>query len=818
MKIKSLRLALVVLVPLLLASCGSSTAPTTYTISGTVTGLNGTGLVLQYNNANNLSVTSNGPFTFANAIVAASAYTVTVLTQPNNPAQTCTVTSGGTGTANSDIVIVEVFCANNTFTLGGTVTGLSGSGLVLQDNGGSNLTVGANGSFSFPTTVSRGSSFDVTVLTQPSNPAQTCSVTNGVGTNLNANATDILVTCYTTAVTYTIGGTVSGLSGSGLVLQDNSGDNLAVNANGSFTFATPIPSGGIYSVTVLTQPASPSQTCAVAAGSGTANANITGIHVTCTTTTYPIGGTITGLTGSGLVLQDNGASNLAVSAGATTFTFATQVASGSNYAVTILTQPSSGPSCAVTGGSGTVGNSSVSSIAISCTGSSANISATVTGLPANTSVVLQDKGADNLTIATNGLATNFNTPIAANAAYAVIVQAQPEGATCTVGANGTGEAASASINVAVTCGDPISAGDAHACAVTAAGGVLCWGANDFGQLGNGATATPANPVSVVGLPATASVVSVAAGSKYTCALTSSGSVWCWGDNSAGQLGDGAFTQSSVAVQVLNSAGDAPLSGVIAIAAGQNHTCAVAGDGGALCWGDNSHGELGNGSSLGSNLPVPVSGLTSSVAAISAGSYFSCAVTTGETALCWGQGTSGQLGSGNSIDAAVPTAVVAGSTDNTPLNGVVAISAGVENSCALTTSGTAFCWGANSSGQLGHGTTGAASSVPVTVLNPVGQSALDGVATVKGGLDDFCAVTSAGSAYCWGVNQRSQIGESDSAGSNLPAQVSLVPGDVMAIATGYHQTCALTNAGAALCWALSGGGQTSGANTPSSPAP
>ena len=814
---KSLLWAVVILVPVFLASCGSTTTPTTYTISGTVSGLNGSGLMLQYNGANTLSVTSNGPFTFANAIVAASQYTVSVLTQPSNPAQTCTITSGGTGTANSNVVIVEIFCANNTFTLGGTVAGLSGSGLVLQDNGGSNLAINANGNFSFPSAVNRGSGYNVAVLTQPSSPAQTCNVANGVGANLNGNVTDILVTCSTTATTYTIGGTVSGLSGTGLVLQDDSGDNLGVSANGIFKFATPIASGGIYSVTVLNQPVSPAQSCTVAAGSGIATANITGILVTCTTTTYSVGGTITGLAGSGLVLQDNGGNNLAVNASAAGFAFTTQVASGSSYAVTILAQPSSGPGCAITGGSGVVGNSPVNSVAINCAGSSFNISAAVSGLPANTSVVLQDNGSDNLSV-TNSVTTNFNTPVASGSAYAVTVLTQPAGATCTVGANGSGKVASASVNVAVTCGNPISAGIAHACAVTASGGVLCWGANDFGQLGDGTTATPANPASVVGLPATATVTSVATGSDYTCALTSSGNIWCWGDNSAGQLGDGTFTQSSVPVQVLNPSGDAALSGVIAIAAGQNHTCAVAGDGSALCWGDNSHGELGNGSFLGSNLPVPVSGLTSTVAAISAGSYFTCAVTTGETALCWGEDSSGQLGGGSAVGDSVPTAVVVGVSSTAQLNGVVAISAGVENACAVATGGTVFCWGANTSGQLGNGTTGAPSSVPVAVLNPDGQSALGGVTTVKGGLDDFCAVTGAGAAYCWGANQRAQIGEASDAGTNLPAPVSLLPGDVMAIATGYHQTCALTNGGAALCWALSGGGQTSGGSAPVSPAP
>src|SRR5579863_1794671 len=258
---KRFPVTVILAVSFVLASCGSGTAPTTYTISGAVSGLNGTGLVLQYNSGNNLTITSNGAFTFPNSILSGDMYTVTVLTQPSNPAQTCAVTNGASGTANGDVGSVIVNCVNNTFTVGGVVSGLTGSGLVLQDNGGSNLAISANGSFSFPTPAPRGSNYTVTVLTQPASPAQTCGVTNGVGTNLNGNITAIQVICITTTVTYTVGGTVSGLSGGGLVLQDNSGDNLAVSANGGFTFATHVASGSTYSVTVLTQPSTPSQNC-----------------------------------------------------------------------------------------------------------------------------------------------------------------------------------------------------------------------------------------------------------------------------------------------------------------------------------------------------------------------------------------------------------------------------------------------------------------------------------------------------------------------------------------------------------------------------
>src|SRR5580692_7076133 len=142
-----------VAVSFVLVSCGASTPPTTYTVGGTVSGLNGTGLVLQNNATNNLTIASNGQFTFTNAIVTGGNYAVTILTQPTNPAQTCVITSGGSGTVTSDVVIVVVTCANNTFTVGGTVSGLTGKGLVLQDNGGDNFTVTGNGSFTFATAI-----------------------------------------------------------------------------------------------------------------------------------------------------------------------------------------------------------------------------------------------------------------------------------------------------------------------------------------------------------------------------------------------------------------------------------------------------------------------------------------------------------------------------------------------------------------------------------------------------------------------------------------------------------------------------------------
>jgi 6-phosphogluconolactonase (cycloisomerase 2 family) len=173
------------------------------------------------------------------------------------------------------------------YTIGGSVTGLSGTGLVLQDNGGDNLTVSASGPFTFATKLNSGAAYNVTVMTQPS--GQTCTVANGTGT-ASGNVTNVAVSCTNSSSNVTIGGTVTGLSGTGLVLQDNGGDNLTVNQSGAFTFATALASGTAYAVTVFTQPTSPTQTCTVASGTGTTSTtNVTSVAVTCSGGTASVG-------------------------------------------------------------------------------------------------------------------------------------------------------------------------------------------------------------------------------------------------------------------------------------------------------------------------------------------------------------------------------------------------------------------------------------------------------------------------------------------------------------------------------------------------
>lgn len=345
---------------LLLASCIKSTP--TYQIGGAVSGLSGAGLVLQNNGGDNLGISASGAFTFSRQLKRDASYNVTVSVQPAG--QTCTVTNGS-GTVTSDVTNVAVNCPGGGFTVGGTVSGLTGTGLVLRNNGGNNLPVAANGAFTFSMPVASGGAYSVTVLTQPS--GQTCTVSSGTG-SATANVTSVAVACVPNVpTTFTVGGAVSGLAGTGLVLQNNGANNLAIASNGSFTFSTAVANGAPYSVTVLTQPSG--QTCTVSSGTGNATANVTSVAVACISSTFSVGGAVSGVTAAGLVLQNNGSNNLAIASNGS-FTFSTAVTNGAPYSVTVLTPPT-GEGCAVANSSGIIAGANVINVAVTCVGTPA---------------------------------------------------------------------------------------------------------------------------------------------------------------------------------------------------------------------------------------------------------------------------------------------------------------------------------------------------------------------------------------------------------------------------------------------------------------
>ena len=424
------------------------TAPT-YTIGGTVTGMTGTGLVLQNNAGNDLPVYANGSFTFTTPLEDLSSYSVSVLTQPGNPAQTCSVTSASGNVASANVSDIAINCAVNTYTVSVTVTGLNGSGLEVQNNNTDNIVINADGTYTFATSLVDQSGYNVGIFSQPnSSPSQSCSMEPAFGIISGANI-NIAINCQNN--TFSVGGQVIGLSGSGLVLQNNGADDLQVNSDGFFMFSMLLNDLSAYNVTVLTQPSNPNQTCTVSSASGNIpNASVNSISINCSANTYTVNADVSGLSGSGLVLQINGTNNLSVSSDGT-YTLAT-MNDLTAYDVTVLTQPGT-PSqqCSVTAGSGNVASADVTA-SINCITNTFTVSATVSGM-AGTGLVLQNNAGDDLTINSNG-SLAFNSALDDLSAYNVTVLTQPVSSpaqVCSVSA-GSGNIASANVNtVTVNC-------------------------------------------------------------------------------------------------------------------------------------------------------------------------------------------------------------------------------------------------------------------------------------------------------------------------------------------------------------------------------
>jgi alpha-tubulin suppressor-like RCC1 family protein len=362
------------------------------------------------------------------------------------------------------------------------------------------------------------------------------------------------------------------------------------------------------------------------------------------------------------------------------------------------------------------------------------------------------------------------------------------------GGHGTGNSGTGKSGLSV------SAGQSLTCVLTTSDGVKCWGWNNYGELGNGTTTNSDVPVNVSGL--TSGVSAVSAGYDQSCAVTTSGGVKCWGDNTYGQLGNGTTTSSDVPVNVSGLT-----SGVSAVSAGGvEHACALTSSGGVQCWGGNNDGQLGNGTNTSSYIPVVVSGLASGVSAISAAGNQTCALTSSGGAMCWGYNADGELGTGATANSYVPV-VVSGLA-----SGVSAISVGDVLACALTTSGGVKCWGANSAGELGNGAT-AESDVPVNV-----SGLSSGISAISAGGFHACALTTSGGVQCWGANAAGQLGNGTNTSSDVPVDVSGLTSGVKAISAGYMHTCALTSSRGVKCWGLNtdgelGDGTTTESNVP-----
>ena len=294
-----------------------------------------------------------------------------------------------------------------------------------------------------------------------------------------------------------------------------------------------------------------------------------------------------------------------------------------------------------------------------------------------------------------------------------------------------------------------SAGSAHSCAVVANSDAYCWGKNSDGRLGNGGTITATSPAKVSGT----GYQTVSAGAFHTCARTTGDRVYCWGLNSEGQVGVSGITLSP-----------SPVLGnqtFVSVAAGGLHSCAIATGGAAWCWGSNAKGQLGV-PGPGGSTPVLVAGELL-FASITTGDRHTCALTADGTAYCWGDNEAGQLGVAPELVASreEPEPAAPGFT-------FTALAAGLNHTCGLTPSGLAYCWGRNSSGELGDDTS-------IDSASPVAVGGGHTFQTLTAGDRHTCGVTTDRVAYCWGSNQFGQLGGSQTAQFlTLPAKVSYQP--------------------------------------------
>jgi hypothetical protein len=312
-------------------------------------------------------------------------------------------------------------------------------------------------------------------------------------------------------------------------------------------------------------------------------------------------------------------------------------------------------------------------------------------------------------------------------------------------------------------GDEVTAGGYHTCALTTSGGVKCWGYNAYGQLGDGTTINHLMPADVSGL--TSGVLAIGVGAFHTCALTTAGGVKCWGVNSAGELGNGSSTGPEHCTSFAFACSTTPVdvtdlnSGVATLAVGAHHACALT-TSGVKCWGGNGHGQLGDGTTDNHDTPVSATGLANGVAAVTAGGYHTCARMTSGSVKCWGYSVFGQLGDGSTDFLPHPTP-----TDVVGLTGsVAAVSAGAYHTCAVTTGGGVKCWGSNGFGQLGDGTT-------TNQLTPVDVSGLtSGMTAVTAGASHSCALSSTGAVKCWGWNVFGQLGDGTTTANLTPVDV------------------------------------------------
>ena len=357
----------------------------------------------------------------------------------------------------------------------------------------------------------------------------------------------------------------------------------------------------------------------------------------------------------------------------------------------------------------------------------------------------------------------------------------------------------------VVLANQFSSGYYHACVIASDNKLYCWGRNHRGQLGNNSMVDSSRPVAVnmTGVLAGKTIKQISTGAYHTCVVASDDNAYCWGENMKGQLGNNSTANSSVPVKV-------DTSGVLAgktikqISTGHYHTCAVASDDKMYCWGENNNGELGNGSTVDSRVPVAVN-MTGVLAGktikqMSVGTYNTCVIASDDKVYCWGSNAYGQVGNNSLTDSNVPvavntTGVLAGKT-------IKQISVGHHRACAIASDDKMYCWGNNMGGALGNGST-ADSHIPVSV-NMSGILAGKVIRRISIGAFHTCVYATDNKIYCWGSNNYGQLGNNSTANSGVPVATYIfkkenIPANAMKLRAQYVKKATATCQAVAAGW-------------------
>ncbi|RLT21654.1 MAG: hypothetical protein DWI30_07320, partial [Chloroflexi bacterium] len=360
----------------------------------------------------------------------------------------------------------------------------------------------------------------------------------------------------------------------------------------------------------------------------------------------------------------------------------------------------------------------------------------------------------------------------------------------------------------------ISTSGGFTCAIADTNG-WCWGANTFGQLGNRTTTNAKIPVRLVKNDTSAlsnlAQIDTSADGGHACAISTTNLLWCWGWNEVGQVGNGNSVDAKGAVQVRKNS-TTPLDNVTGVSVGMQYTCALV-SGQVYCWGYSIYGETGRiGISTYATIVTNNGSTFDGISEVSVGMRHTCALKSGNV-WCWGFDGQGQLGNDDVfINTARP--VMVKKSNGSDLANIAHISNGARHTCALTTTGEVWCWGLNEKGQLGDGTAGTTASGAlltrpraVQVLQSAGVP-LTGVTAIDAGVSHTCAIIS-GETWCWGLNDKGQLGDGTTISRRYPVKVILTDGTPLAtvtdISAGTAHSCAVANS-KALCWGANGLGQ------------